>query len=151
VGRPPRTGSAYQETVLFTYYNGLRGCLPHPHPKSLYMSEYDTLSIDIRDGVATVTLNRPDQMNSFTVQMADDLEAFFTAANDNDEIAAIAKLGGQGFSEAIVVFDDQQGASFFTNDLNWISHFGVSIRVRGQSSVRPFQRPLQSARSATKS
>lgn len=98
MGRPPRTGSAYQETVLFTYYNGLRGCLPHPHPKSLYMSEYDTLSIDIRDGVATVTLNRPDQMNSFTVQMADDLEAFFTAANDNDEIAAIVVTGaGKAF------------------------------------------------------
>jgi enoyl-CoA hydratase/carnithine racemase len=62
------------------------------------MSEYDTLSIDIRDGVATVTLNRPDQMNSFTVQMADDLEAFFTAANDNDEIAAIVVTGaGKAF------------------------------------------------------
>ena len=30
---------------------------------------YQTITLDIADGVAVLTLNRPDKMNSFTAQM----------------------------------------------------------------------------------
>ena len=42
------------------------------------MSAYETLSLAVdEDGVATLTLDRPEALNSFTVTMARELEDFF--------------------------------------------------------------------------
>lgn len=61
--------------------------------------EYQTLQVDIdADGIALLTLNRPDRMNAFTVQMAGELESFFRSASDNDAICAIIVTGaGRAF------------------------------------------------------
>ncbi|MCW8194129.1 crotonase/enoyl-CoA hydratase family protein [Proteobacteria bacterium 005FR1] len=60
--------------------------------------QYNTLDCQINEGVATLTLNRPDQMNSFTVEMAHELIDFFEKANDNDDIGAIVVTGaGKAF------------------------------------------------------
>lgn len=40
-------------------------------------TDHETISLSVTDGILVVTLDRPDQMNSFTVTMADDLEATF--------------------------------------------------------------------------
>ena len=40
-------------------------------------TDHETLSLSITDGILLVTLDRPEAMNSFTVTMADDLEATF--------------------------------------------------------------------------
>ena len=49
-------------------------------------SAYETLHLEVDpDGVALLTLSRPEAMNSFTVTMARELEAFFLAAADDDE------------------------------------------------------------------
>lgn len=62
------------------------------------MTQYNTLALDVRDHIAILTLNRPDQMNAFTVEMADELENFFTTVNDNDDIRAIVVTGaGKAF------------------------------------------------------
>jgi 2-(1,2-epoxy-1,2-dihydrophenyl)acetyl-CoA isomerase len=34
--------------------------------------DYGTILLDIADGVARLTLNRPDRLNSFTVKMHDE-------------------------------------------------------------------------------
>jgi 1,4-dihydroxy-2-naphthoyl-CoA synthase len=39
---------------------------------------YTTIDYTIRDGILTITLNRPGQLNAFTVTMADELEDVFT-------------------------------------------------------------------------
>jgi enoyl-CoA hydratase/carnithine racemase len=60
--------------------------------------QYNTLDCQINEGVATLTLNRPDQLNSFTVEMAHELIDFFEKANDNDAIGAIVVTGaGRAF------------------------------------------------------
>ena len=59
---------------------------------------YETLSYDVADGILTLRLNRPDQLNAFTVQMADDLEAAFERASSDDDVRAIVVTGeGRAF------------------------------------------------------
>lgn len=60
---------------------------------------FETLDISIdADGIATLLLNRPDALNSFTVTMAVELERFFLDAADDDAIKAIVVTGaGRAF------------------------------------------------------
>ncbi|RNL80321.1 enoyl-CoA hydratase [Nocardioides marmorisolisilvae] len=61
--------------------------------------EFETLAVDIdADGIATLLLNRPDALNSFTVTMAVELEQFFLDAAADDDIRAIVVTGaGRAF------------------------------------------------------
>lgn len=59
---------------------------------------FTTLRHEIDKNILTVTLNRPDQLNAFTVTMANELITVFEEANDNDEIRAIVVTGaGKAF------------------------------------------------------
>ncbi|MBO9523828.1 MAG: crotonase/enoyl-CoA hydratase family protein [Nocardioidaceae bacterium] len=61
--------------------------------------DFETLTVSVDpDGIATLLLDRPEALNSFTVTMARELEAFFLAAADDDEIKAIVVTGaGRAF------------------------------------------------------
>ena len=63
------------------------------------MTSYETLTCTVDgDGVALLTLNRPDALNSFTVTMARELEEFFLAAAEDDAIRAVVVTGaGRAF------------------------------------------------------
>jgi len=59
---------------------------------------YSTLNCQTDKGVMTLTLNRPDQLNSFTVEMANELIDVFEQANLNDDVGAIVVTGaGRAF------------------------------------------------------
>lgn len=59
---------------------------------------YNTLAWAVADGILTLTLNRPEQMNSFTVEMAGELEAAFNRASADDSVRAIVVTGaGKAF------------------------------------------------------
>ncbi|MFW6775260.1 crotonase/enoyl-CoA hydratase family protein [Nocardioides sp. CPCC 205120] len=59
---------------------------------------YSTLDWQVDDGVLTLTLDRPDALNSFTVTMAEELEDAFRRVNDHDEVAAVVVTGaGRAF------------------------------------------------------
>jgi enoyl-CoA hydratase/carnithine racemase len=60
---------------------------------------YETLAVETDEvGVALVTLSRPEALNSFTVTMARELEAFFLAAARDDGIKAVVVTGeGKAF------------------------------------------------------
>ena len=60
---------------------------------------YETLRYEVADdGVLILTLNRPDQLNAFTVQMANDLVAAFERASMDDSVGAIVVTGeGRAF------------------------------------------------------
>ncbi|WP_338749541.1 crotonase/enoyl-CoA hydratase family protein [Janibacter alittae] len=59
---------------------------------------YTTISHDLDDGVLTVTLDRPDELNSFTVTMAEELERTFREVNDDDAVRAVIVTGaGRAF------------------------------------------------------
>ena len=59
---------------------------------------YETLSCELSDHILTITLNRPDKLNAFTVTMANELIDAFNQASDNDEVRAIIVTGaGRAF------------------------------------------------------
>jgi enoyl-CoA hydratase/carnithine racemase len=57
------------------------------------VKSFSTLACDIHDRILTITLNRPERRNTFTVQMADDLVEAFTEANLDDGIGAVIVTG----------------------------------------------------------
>ncbi|HVK81375.1 MAG TPA: crotonase/enoyl-CoA hydratase family protein [Verrucomicrobiae bacterium] len=62
------------------------------------MAEYETIKLEIEDGIATLTLNRPDRMNAFTGQMAMDMIAAFDETDANDDVRVVIVTGaGRGF------------------------------------------------------
>ena len=63
------------------------------------MSDYETISWTLDDaGVATLTLDRPDALNSFTVTMARELEQFFRTDAADDAVSAVVVTGaGRAF------------------------------------------------------
>ncbi len=55
---------------------------------------YDTLLYDVRDGVALITLNRPERMNTLGGSMKDDLRrAFFEQARNDSAVRAVVITG----------------------------------------------------------
>ncbi len=59
---------------------------------------YNTLTTSLTDRILTITLNRPDKLNAFTVEMANELVAAFEAASLDDDTGAIVLTGaGRAF------------------------------------------------------
>ena len=48
--------------------------------------QYETILVEIADHIATITINRPEAMNSFTRQMMDEFEHLWKAVAVNDDI-----------------------------------------------------------------
>ena len=63
------------------------------------MKTYNTLLTDLdEDGVLTITLNRPDLLNAFSVEMAHELPAALDEADATDAVRAVIVTGaGKGF------------------------------------------------------
>ena len=59
---------------------------------------YQTIRYELTDGILTITLNRPDQLNAFTPQMATELIDAFGQASRDDEVRAVIVTGaGKAF------------------------------------------------------
>jgi enoyl-CoA hydratase/carnithine racemase len=59
---------------------------------------YSTIKYETNDYILTLTLNRPEQLNAFTVEMANELIDAFTRASNDDEVRAIVVTGeGRAF------------------------------------------------------
>lgn len=59
---------------------------------------YHTLSLTVKDYILTLTLNRPDNLNAFTVEMANELIDVFNKASEDDAIRVIVVTGaGKAF------------------------------------------------------
>jgi len=68
---------------------------------------YQTLGYDIADNILTITLNRPEQLNSFTVEMANELIDAFNSASADDEVRAIVVTGaGRAFCAGMDLSSD---------------------------------------------
>ena len=62
------------------------------------MPTFETILYDVADGIATITLNRPERLNAFTTQMMVDMIAAFDASDADDDVRAVIVTGaGRGF------------------------------------------------------
>jgi enoyl-CoA hydratase/carnithine racemase len=59
---------------------------------------FETIRLESADGIATITLDRPDRLNAFNKQMLDDVVAAFDATDADDSVRAVIITGeGRGF------------------------------------------------------
>jgi len=59
---------------------------------------YNTLRYDVSDKILTLTLNRPDQLNAFTIEMAGELIDAFERASEDDSVHVVVVTGeGRAF------------------------------------------------------
>ncbi|MDP1554818.1 MAG: enoyl-CoA hydratase-related protein, partial [Hyphomonas sp.] len=77
--------------------------------------EFKEIILDIEDGIATLTLNRPDKMNAFTgVMMYEMIEAFdITDRDDNVKAVIVTGSGDRAFCAGA---DLSAGAKTFDYD-----------------------------------
>lgn len=69
-----------------------------PPTNSTSTTDYCTIKYEIADGILTITLNRPEKMNAFTVAMCEELVDAFGRASADDAVRAIVVTGaGKAF------------------------------------------------------
>lgn len=62
------------------------------------MSEYSEIIYEVADGIATITLNRPERLNAFTGVMCQELAKAYEAADADDDVRVVIVTGaGRGF------------------------------------------------------
>ena len=54
---------------------------------------FETLLYSVEEGVATITLNRPDKLNAFNTQMMKDMIAAFDATDADDAVRCVIVTG----------------------------------------------------------
>lgn len=68
---------------------------------------YETIRYVVSERILTITLNRPDRLNAFTVRMADELVHAFGAASRDDGVRAIIVTGeGRAFCAGMDLGED---------------------------------------------
>ncbi len=68
---------------------------------------YNTLRYDVADKILTLTLHRPDNLNAFTIEMANELIEAFNRASDDDDVSAIVVTGeGRAFCAGMDLSSD---------------------------------------------
>jgi len=59
---------------------------------------FETIEVSLKDGVVTITLNRPERLNAWTHQMGAELQQALNEGNLNDDVGAFVVTGaGRGF------------------------------------------------------
>lgn len=72
---------------------------------------FDTIGLDIADTVATITLNRPDRLNSMPPAMADDIRAALDHLPSLGARALLITGEGRGFCSGADLAGDRSGGS----------------------------------------
>src|SRR5690625_544880 len=73
--------------------------------------EYKTIAYGVADRVATITLDRPDRLNTFTVRMYEELVDAFDRVDGDDDVRVVVITGrGRAFCAGA---DLERGADTF--------------------------------------
>ncbi len=95
---------------------------------------YRTIIFEVEEGVATITLNRPESLNALNQEMGRELLAALRECGSREDIRAVVIKGaGRGFSsggdiKAMLKVFDQVPSLFFTTDLASLHEVTLAIR-----------------------
>ncbi len=91
-------------------------------------SEFETILYSVEDGIATLTLNRPEKLNAFTTRMMTELIAAFDETDRDDNVKAVIVTGaGRAFCAGA---DLSRGGATFDRDANPEPE-RLAVRVNG--------------------
>lgn len=103
------------------------------------MTEFETLLYDERDGVAWVTLNRPERHNAFTPKMRDELQGLWKSLRTNDDVRAVV-LTGSG-EKAFCTGIDREGIPAGADEFDWdplsYDDIGIELSPKSQGLWKP--------------
>jgi enoyl-CoA hydratase/carnithine racemase len=111
-------------------------------------TDFETCFLDIADGVAVLTLNRPDRMNAFTGQMMLDMIASFDQTDADDAVkvvivtgAARAERAGADLGAGAKTFDyearDDRPERGGKESLEYLRDGGGRLTLRIFESLKP--------------
>ncbi len=97
---------------------------------------FETLRYAVDQQVATITLHRPEKLNAFTPQMADELIAAFDATDADDEVRAVVVTGagrafcaGADLGSGGATFDYKERYSMQPGEVHRDGGGRVSLRI----------------------
>jgi enoyl-CoA hydratase/carnithine racemase len=91
--------------------------------------EYQDITVAVQDGIATVTLNRPQKLNAYTTLMGNEITHAYESLGKRDDVRVIIMTGaGRGFCSGADV------GAVFQKDINQRS---ISETPRGNAAVHP--------------
>ena len=100
--------------------------------------EYDQIAYDVADGIATITLDRPDQLNAFTNSMMYQLIDAFDRTDADDDVRVVIVTGrGRGFCAGADLSGG--GATFSKGGSDIQTDAGVPRDGGGMVSLRVFE------------
>jgi enoyl-CoA hydratase/carnithine racemase len=108
------------------------------------MSEQQQVRTELADRVLTVTLDRPDKLNAFTLPMLQQMIAAFDRADADDEVRAVVVTGagrafcaGADLSSGGGTFDYESRAEGFAPDVDRHRDGGGMVALRIFESTKP--------------
>ena len=113
------------------------------------LPDFETITLDIEDGIATLTLNRPEKMNAFTGKMMQEIIAAFDITDADDAVGAVIVTGsgerafcaGADLSEGAKTFDyearAESGEIGRTSDEDIRRDGGGRVTLRIYESLKP--------------
>ena len=102
--------------------------------------EYETVLFEVVDKVATITINRPEAMNSFTATMLREFEQLWVRIANDDEINVVVLRAAQGraFSTGVDVKDARlPGRSVVSDDVFNASDPGERLGPKSMNCWKP--------------
>jgi len=93
---------------------------------------YEQITLELKDGVATITLNRPEKLNAYTAQMGSELHQAFAELDANDDARVIVVTGaGRAFCAGADL--SARGGATFDRSAN-----NPDPNPRAEATIRPW-------------
>ena len=112
------------------------------------MPEFETVNLEVADGVASVELNRPDALNAWNFQLGEDLRAALESVGADDAVRAVLLTGaGRAFSSGADLSETREDTS---DSVDEDGNFDLSKRLRERyhpiiHAIREMPKPVVSA------
>jgi 2-(1,2-epoxy-1,2-dihydrophenyl)acetyl-CoA isomerase len=102
------------------------------------MTNYQAIEFSIEQGIARITLNRPDRLNAFNVQMQEELFDAFARIERRDSGARVLLLGanGRGFCSGVDLTDRKPLPEGQKHDL------GASLEAKNPLFAKLYRFPI---------